>query len=263
MTAILTWCLLLAAGSAGAPPPLLPAYAHNDYANERPLQDAIELGFRGVEVDYFVIDGELRVGHEIDETAAGRTIESLYLEPLRAYLGDGAPHYENQPFILNIESKREGMETYDALHKLLSRYEEILTTVRDGVEHPGPVQVILVGWYPPLAYLRDQPVRYAAVQILFDDLPSDHAQYPAHLVRLISQNYNAKLLARGRGPVSPRLRGRFHDVAAAAHTVPGRLARVYNVPTRASAYSAILDTGVDLIGTKDIIGAQELLAGHP
>jgi glycerophosphoryl diester phosphodiesterase len=257
MCAILSCFLLLAAGSPDAS--LLPAYAHNDYMNEYPLLDAIALGFRGVEVDYFVVDGELRVGHDLDETEPGRTVEPLYLAPLRAYLGDGAPHYENQPFILNIESKREGMEAYDALHQLLSRYEDILTTVRDGVEQPGPVQVILVGWHPPLEYLRNQPVRYAAVQMHYTELPPDHAQYPAHLVRLISQNYNAKLLARGRRPVSKRLQERFRDVAHAAHEVPGRLARVYGTPTSATVYSAILDAGIDLIGTKDIVGANALL----
>lgn len=35
----------------GAGQSLLPAYAHNDYRNERPLHDAVELGYRGVEVD--------------------------------------------------------------------------------------------------------------------------------------------------------------------------------------------------------------------
>jgi len=259
MTAIIIGVILSAASAAGAHPPLLPAYAHNDYQNLHPLEDAIALGFSGVEVDYFVVDGELRVGHELDETEPGRTIASLYLEPLREHVHQHATRYERQPFILNIESKQEGLDTYVALHALLSRYADILTTVRDGVEYPGPVQVILVGWHPPLDYLREQPERFAAVQIHYTDLPSDHAKYPAHLVRLISQNYNAKLLARGRGPVSPRLRQRFHDVAAAAHAVPGRLARVYRVPTHAAAYDAILDAGIDLIGTRDITGAWELL----
>lgn len=42
----------------------LPAYSHNDYANARPLLDAFDLGFRGVEVDLFLVGGMLRVGHD-------------------------------------------------------------------------------------------------------------------------------------------------------------------------------------------------------
>ncbi len=192
-----------------------------------------------------------------------RTRGHLYLAPLREYFGDegGAPP-EGRPFLLNIESKREGIETYEALHELLVRYADILTVVRDGVEKPGPVQVILVGWRPGLEYLRAQPVRYAAVQMHYRDLPEDHARYPAHLIKLVSQNYNMKLLARGRGVVSPRLRQRFEDVAQAAHQVPGRLARVYNVPTKPAAYEAILDAGIDLIGTRDIAGAHEILSAR-
>ena len=33
----------------------LPAYAHNDYANARPLTDALSLGFRGAEADVFLV----------------------------------------------------------------------------------------------------------------------------------------------------------------------------------------------------------------
>ena len=55
----IAWVALL----SGSPDTLLPAYAHNDYRNARPLLDALELGFRGVEVDYFLVDTELRVGH--------------------------------------------------------------------------------------------------------------------------------------------------------------------------------------------------------
>ena len=252
--------LLSMTGLSDASSPLLPAYAHNDYLNERPFYHAMELGFRGVEVDYFVIDGELRVGHELGETQPGRTIESLYLAPLREHVSRNSARYREQPLILNIESKREGMETYLALHKLLSRYADILTTVRDGVEQPGAVQVVLVGWHPPLDYLRGQPVRYAAVQMHYHELPDDHATLPGHLVRLVSHNFNAKLISRGRGPIPPRLRQRFRNLAAAAHAVPGRLARVYDVPTNEAAYKAVLNAGVDLIGTKDIVGASKLLS---
>lgn len=244
----------------GSPDTSLPAYAHNDYQNARPLFEAIELGFRGVEVDYFLIDGELRVGHERGETERGRTVETLYLEPLRSYIrthGRVLPGAD--PFILNIESKESGNETYKALHELLSRYEDILTVVRAGEVRDGPVQVILVGWHPPLEVLQARETRYVAVQAHYKTLPTNHAEYPSHLLKLISQNYNEKLLLRGPGVLSPRFRRRLDGMAAAASVVPGRLTRVYGVPTNADVYGALLDAGVDLIGTKDIRGAAAVL----
>ena len=261
MIALTAWTLIASAALAGgSPTPLIPAYAHNDYQNARPLFAALELGFRGVEVDYFLIDGELRVGHTPSETQPGRTVESLYLAPLRERIRKyGSVHPGGGVFILNIESKLAGQETYDALHELLSRYEDVLTVVRDGVEYPGAVQVILVGWHPPLGYLADQPVRYAAVQAHYRSLPSDHERYPGHLLKLLSQNYNEKLLIRTGEPVSPRLKRRLESLSDAAHAVPGRIVRVYNVPTKRAVYEALLASGVDLIGTKDVVGTHRLL----
>lgn len=252
--------VVLVTAMVGSPDTSLPAYAHNDYRNTRPLFDAVELGFRGVEVDYFLIDNELRVGHDREETERGRTIETLYLAPLRSYIRThGRVLPGANPFILNIESKQSGNETYEALHELLSRYEDILTIVRDGEVTMGPVQVILVGWHPPLALLQTQPTRYVAVQAHYRTLPANHAEYPGHLLKLISQNYNEKLLLRGDGLLSKRFRRRLDGMATAASVVPGRLVRVYGVPTNAAVFRALLDAGVDLIGTKDIRGAAAVL----
>jgi len=255
------WVIVASAAFAGAAPPvIIPAYAHNDYQNAEPLFGALELGFRGVEVDYFLTDGELRVGHQRSETIPGRTVESLYLAPLRERVRKfGTVQPGGGVFLLNIESKLAGQESYDALHRLLSGYEEILTVVRGGIEYPGAVQVVLVGWHPPLDSLARQPVRYAAVQAHYRDLPPDHKKYPSHLLKMLSQKYNDKLLTRGGGSISPRLRRRLQFLTDAAQAVPGRLVRVYNVPTRRAVYQGLLESGVDLLGTKDIEGAHRLL----
>jgi hypothetical protein len=65
------------------PASLLPAYAHNDYRNKRPLEDALALGYQGVEVDYVFVDGKLLVSHGRGDALRGRTLDRLYLAPLR------------------------------------------------------------------------------------------------------------------------------------------------------------------------------------
>jgi glycerophosphoryl diester phosphodiesterase len=262
MSALLALLVIeLFASPGGATPVLLPAYSHNDYQNDRPLTRALELGFRGVEVDYFLVDGELRVGHDPGETRPGRTVESLYLEPLRDRVRRyGEVYPGGGEFYLNIESKREGMETYAALHELLSHYEDVVTVVRGEAVDPGPVQVILVGWHPPLDDLWRQPVRYVAVQAHYRSLAVDHDRYPSHLLKLISQNYNDKILSRGGEPVSRRMRCRLKNAVNAARMVPGRIVRVYNVPSNAATYEALLEAEIDLIGTKDIEGASRLFS---
>ena len=66
--------------------PLERAHAHNDYEHERPLYDALDHGFKSVEADIWLIDGELVVSHDdprlpTTEEPQG-TLESLYLKPL-------------------------------------------------------------------------------------------------------------------------------------------------------------------------------------
>ncbi|MGD9545928.1 MAG: hypothetical protein AB7V45_00140 [Candidatus Krumholzibacteriia bacterium] len=250
-----------AAGPAAAPaadpaagfPATLPAYAHNDYLNDRPLQDALDGGFRGVEADYFLVDGELLVAHDIEDLRPGRTLEALYLRPLRERIDRLGCVQPGEPvFYLNIESKREGPETYDALHDVLSTYEDILTTVRDGEVISGPVQVILVGWFPPLADLAAQPVRYAAVQSHFKELPADHASYPAHLLKLITVKYRDEFAWNGCPPRPGEFTWRLHEVRQARNAVPGRVLRVFAVPGSAEVCAALLAGGMDLIGTKDL-----------
>src|SRR6185436_16418009 len=61
--------------------PLEHAHAHNDYLHTRPLLDALDHGFTSVEVDIFLVDGELLVAHTAREIKPDRTLEKLYLEP--------------------------------------------------------------------------------------------------------------------------------------------------------------------------------------
>ena len=67
------------------PAPAVRLHGHNDYLQPRPLQTALELGLGSVEADVFLVDGELRVGHERWQLRAGRTLAALYLEPLAAF----------------------------------------------------------------------------------------------------------------------------------------------------------------------------------
>src|SRR5260370_27011364 len=68
-----------------APRPVAPmtaAHSHNDYEQRRPLLDALALGYRSVEADIWLRDGELWVSHK-GRSFAG-TLRELYLDPLQA-----------------------------------------------------------------------------------------------------------------------------------------------------------------------------------
>src|SRR5256885_17113071 len=75
--------VLSGAEPGSGPPPLLRAHAHNDYEHARPLLDALDQGFCSVEADLWLVEGELRVAHDLADARPGRTLQRLYLDPLR------------------------------------------------------------------------------------------------------------------------------------------------------------------------------------
>src|ERR1044071_5134266 len=72
-----------ASPETNSPPPLVRAHSHNDYEHARPLFDALEHGFGSIEADIWLMNGRLLVAHERGGIRPERTLQSLYLDPLR------------------------------------------------------------------------------------------------------------------------------------------------------------------------------------
>src|SRR5882724_1755773 len=112
--------LFVCAGGDGPPGKVVPlpqAHAHNDYEHKRPLLDALDNGFCSVEADIFLVDGELLVGHNRKDLKPERTLEKLYLDPLRERAkANGGKVYPGGPAVfLLIDVKSEAKPTYAAL----------------------------------------------------------------------------------------------------------------------------------------------------
>src|ERR1051325_3525686 len=75
--------LTLAAQEEKSLTPLPRAHAHNDYEHKRPLLDALERGFCSFEADIHLVNGQLGVAHDRSQVKTNRTLQSLYLDPLR------------------------------------------------------------------------------------------------------------------------------------------------------------------------------------
>ncbi|MBC6611354.1 hypothetical protein H8B15_10490 [Hymenobacter sp. BT507] len=148
-SAVLTALLLTTAAHAQTPrfQPALSleqGHSHNDYWRPHPLFDALQLGFKSVEADVFLIDSTLQVGHERAALRPDRTLQSLYLDPLRQLNGQ----YYTKPaeLWLYVDFKNDGPATYARLKQVLGRYRELLSTPQQ--PRPGGVRVMLTGGYP-------------------------------------------------------------------------------------------------------------------
>lgn len=135
---------------AACPVAALSAYSHNDYERPHPLEDALALGFRGVEVDLFLVDGELRIGHDRRAARSGGTLDSVYLAPLAALVDRCGPwgRWWIVRFCWHFRDQEQSPATYDALMAVLRRYRHLWVRDEAGGTRVA-LDVVLVGWHPP------------------------------------------------------------------------------------------------------------------
>jgi hypothetical protein len=257
-----------AAGSAGAPaqpelprpsePPERCLHGHNDYLQPVPLRTAIDLGFGSVEADVFLVDGELRVGHERWQLRAGRTLERLYLDPLRERVtaGGGSVHAPGRPFVLLVDVKADGEAVWRRLREVLGGFRPILTRFVDGRIEPGAVTVLLSG-DRPWALLAADRDRLAALDGRLADLRREPLP-PLDLMPWVSDSWRRIGGWDGKDELQPDERERLADAVRRVHEA-GRELRFWGTPDRPEAWKLLRSAGVDRIGTDRPAPAAQFL----
>ena len=239
---------------ADAPKPLVRAHAHNDYVHQRPLLDALDQGFCSVEADIHLVDGQLLVAHDLDKTRPDRTLQSLYLDPLRERIkaNGGRVYRDGPPCTLLIDIKTDSKTTYPALHAVLEKYADILTVFKDGVPTPGPITVIVDSARDLIAA---QSVRYATIDGTRGDLDSDVS---ANLIPWISMEWKGVFKWNGQGSMPEDERAKLGEMVKKAHD-KGRKIRFWGLPLRAAVWPELYDAGVDLLNADDLEGMRKFL----
>lgn len=245
--------------NSAAVQPLAQAHAHNDYLHARPLLDALGHGFTSVEADIFLVDGKLLVAHDKSAIKPDRTLESLYLDPLRARIraNQGSVYPGVKPFTLLIDLKSAAEPTYAALAKVLADYADIISAVRDGKTEPRAVNVVISG-NRPRSMLAAERLRYAGLDGRMTDLDSD---LPAHLLPLVSDHWGQNFKWKGQGPMGDADRAKLDDAVAKAHA-RGRKIRFWATPETIETWRTLRSSGVDMINTDDLAGLEKFLRGE-
>lgn len=248
------WCA--ARAPAGDVRPLLQAHAHNDYHHSRPLLDALSHGFCSVEADVFLVDGKLLVGHERSELSADRTLERLYLDPLRDRVrqNGGRVFTADAPFRLLIDIKSDGTETYRALDDVLADYADLFTRFEQGTMHRGPILVVISGNRDWRAISSDA-TRYAGIDGRLSDLGSE---LPPDVLPWISDRWPSHFTWDGTGEMSANERRKLRLIVQQAHQ-QGRAVRFWATPETPATWNALVEAQVDLINTDDLPGLRDFL----
>jgi hypothetical protein len=237
--------------------PLPHAHAHNDYFHKRALLDALDQGFCTVEADVFLVKGELLVAHTIFQVRAERTLESLYLMPLRERVKEnGGKVFKDGPvFWLLVDVKTEANSTYQALDKMLASYGDVLSVVKDAKFHEKAITVVVSG-NRATADLAAQKVRYAGIDGRAADLDSAK---PAHLMPWISENWTTLFQWRGDGPMPEKEKTKLREFVRKAHN-SDRLVRFWATPERVELWRELRAAGVDLINADRLAELRSFLS---
>jgi Domain of Unknown Function (DUF1080) len=240
--------------------PLQQGHSHNDYWRPNPLTDALQRGFKSVEADVFLAGGALLVGHSRDELQTGKTLESLYLQPLQE-LGkkDKKRYWGKNARYLYIDIKTDGPATYVALAPVLQQYESLL--VKPGEKRKrGLVQVVLTGNYPREQVLADKE------RLVFLDgkVPDLEQGLPADLFPVVSGNWASYFKWQGQGSIPPAEARKLETWNQQA-LKNGQQIRFWNIPEKdeqqvKALWRVLLSYKSILVGTDHLDWLQEVLA---
>ncbi len=241
---------------AKLPAPLIRAHAHNDYEHARPLLDALDHGFCGVEADIYLVDGKLLVAHERNKVKPERTLQALYLDPLRHRVkaNVGRVHPGGPSVMLLIDIKSEAEQTYAALRTVLQKYADILTEFTASQTRTNAVTVVISG-NRPRETIAKETQRFAAYDGRVPDLESQAA---SHFIPLISDDWGNHFKWRGVGPMPEAERKQLNGLVTQSHD-QGRKLRFWGAPDRVEVWKEQFDAGVDLINTDNLAGVERFL----
>ena len=250
---------LLLAGCAASPAPnqpkpLIHAHAHNDYEHPRPLFDALDHGFCSVEADIFLVDGQLLVAHDRKGLKPERTLQSVYLDPLKKRAAEnGGRIYRNGPtIVLLVDFKTNGEDTWPALREILSHYADILTSFEGGKVTTRAVTVILTGGRPE-KLVAAEAQRFAALDGKFVDLEALHS---VALMPWISEQWTKFFQWKGVGPIPVDERKKLDDYVAQVHQ-RGKQLRFWGAPDIEPVWREQRRAGVDWINSDKLAGLQK------
>jgi len=234
--------------------PLVHGHAHNDYEHKRPLFDALDNGFCSVEADIYLANDQLLVAHERFQTRPEKTLQSLYLDPLRVRVKkNGGRVYPNGPeCTLLIDIKTDWRTTYPVLREVLKQYSDILTVFQSESKSTNAITAIITGNRSKEMFAGEAE-RYGALDGELADLNSNES---ADFIPWISSNWSSTFHWNGHGEIPADEKERLQGMVAKAHE-KGRRVRFWGSPDNPDFWRELLSDGVDLINTDKLPELRE------
>jgi alkaline phosphatase len=217
-------------------------HSHNDYEQPIPFWTAYYAKAGSIEVDIYLEMGQILVGHDKEDLRPERTIQALYLDPIRQQLKEhkgwlGADSSYRVQLLVDIKSPTN--PCLDTLIAILKTYPEIIGSRQ--------IQIVLSGNKPPVADFGKYPAF-----ILYDGLPWEkYDPSITNRVPLLSANLRKYTSWNGKGIIPATERAALEKVIRETHQL-GKKIRFWNAPDFINAWYELGKLGVDYMNTDHI-----------
>ena len=210
-------------------------HSHNDYAQKVPFWSAYANGLNSIEVDVFLKNGILFATHGEAEIVRGRTIESLYLQPMLDVISMGLGGQQKLQLLVDIKS--EPYSTLKALMGILDKYPDIIRNEN--------ISIAISGNRPKEAEYSAYPDYIKFDYQSLDDLNDQGTWAKVALISLNFRNYSSW---NGKGRLTHEDYNKVKAVIDKAHSY-NKPFRFWAAPDSKTAWKAFSDLGVDFINT--------------
>ncbi len=250
ITVFVLICLLY---SATAQYTTLNAHSHNDYSNVTPFWLAYDNHFGSIEADIWAIEGVLYVAHYEADILPGRTLDSLYIQPIvRIFKQNKGSAWENNPFTfqLLIDFKTPVEPTLSLLVQKLKQYPDVFNPHLN----KGAVHIVISGNRPAPSGFKNYP------DFIFFDGILDEKYNKKQLKRipLFSENFKNFSSWNGNDDIIEKEKIRIQSIIDSVHLLKKKI-RFWNSPDDINSWNTFMKMGIDFINTDHIVKLTEFL----
>jgi Glycerophosphoryl diester phosphodiesterase family len=244
-----------------SPTPLTAAYSHRDCELSPPLWQSLQHGFHHIEADVYCLFGEAFVAHDLHKLRPWKTLESLYLEPLRTHVQNNGKLFNDRVNLyLFVDVKTPATSSYHILHNLFQRDKDIVTQFKSDDVNERPVTIVISGNRLSYDDMQSQLERYAVLDGRLENLG---VHTDPHVMPFISDNWHENFRWQGEGEMPKSKLEKLQHIVKTAHLHQQKV-RFWGTPNqvireRENVWKVLLGQGVDLINTDDLNGLQKFL----
>lgn len=232
-------------------------HSHNDYTRNHPFELAYGLGFGSIEVDLFLVDGELYVAHERHEIAADRTFEKLYLQPILDAFDnspDGFLYPERGQLQLLIDPKTDGHGVLKVLTEKIKPYRDLF----DSKHSAKAVKIVISGDRP----VPEKFQMYDEIFFFDGELNTKYTEAQLERIGLFSAPFPQFSEWNGLGRLTHQDYRKVKTTVDSVHRL-GKKFRFWAAPDTRTTWYEWVKMGIDYINTDQPMAAAEFMRAYP